>query len=119
MTYSLLFGAFFALVATGIFAAVETAYTSVNRLYFDLHSKQGPLGEKLVSRFLKNPILFVGTTLTGNTLFLVLYAVLGVTVLNPVMESLLPDDFDSPIMLLVIETLIFCPSPITCPKAWH
>lgn len=121
MTYSLLFGAFFALVATGIFAAVETAYTSVNRLYFDLHSKQGPLGEKLVSRFLKNPILFVGTTLTGNTLFLVLYAVLGVTVLNPVMESLLPDDFDSPIMLLVIETLIltliFLPFADYLPKS--
>ena len=121
MTYSLLFGAFFALVATGIFAAVETAYTSVNRLYFDLHSKQGPLGEKLVSRFLKNPILFVGTTLTGNTLFLVLYAVLGVTVLNPVMESLLPDDFDSPIVLLIIETLIltliFLPFADYLPKS--
>ena len=73
MSTSLLLGALLALIATGFFAAVETAYTSVNRLYFDLHSKQGPLGEKLVSRFLKNPILFIGTTLTGNTLFLVLY----------------------------------------------
>ena len=121
MTYSLLFGALFALVATGIFAAVETAYTSVNRLYFDLHSKQGPLGEKLVSRFLKNPILFVGTTLTGNTLFLVLYAVLGVTVLNPLLESLLPADFDSPIALLAIETLIltliFLPFADYLPKS--
>ena len=64
MTYSLLLGSLVALVATGFFAAVETAYASVNRLYFDLHGRQGPLGEKLVSRFLKNPILFVGTTLT-------------------------------------------------------
>lgn len=121
MTYSLLIGALFALVATGIFAAVETAYTSVNRLYFDLHSKQGPLGEKLVSRFLKNPILFVGTTLTGNTLFLVLYAVLGVTVLNPLLESLLPTDFDNPIALLAIETLIltliFLPFADYLPKS--
>ncbi len=121
MPYSLLFGALFALVATGIFAAVETAYTSVNRLYFDLHSKQGPLGEKLVSRFLKNPILFVGTTLTGNTLFLVLYAVLGVTVLNPFLEKLLPTDFDSPIALLAIETLIltliFLPFADYLPKS--
>ena len=121
MTYSLLVGALFALVATGIFAAVETAYTSVNRLYFDLHSKQGPLGEKLVSRFLKNPILFVGTTLTGNTLFLVLYAVLGVTVLNPLLESLLPADFDNPIALLAIQTLIltliFLPFADYLPKS--
>jgi CBS domain containing-hemolysin-like protein len=121
MTYSLLLGALFALVATGIFAAVETAYTSVNRLYFDLHSKQGPLGEKLVSRFLKNPILFVGTTLTGNTLFLVLYAVLGVTVLNPLLEAALPADFDNPIALLAIETLIltliFLPFADYLPKS--
>ncbi|HEX9956419.1 MAG TPA: hemolysin family protein [Fibrella sp.] len=121
MTYSLLIGALFALVATGIFAAVETAYTSVNRLYFDLHGKQGPLGEKLVSRFLKNPILFVGTTLTGNTLFLVLYAVLGVTVLNPLLESLLPANFDNPIALLAIETLIltliFLPFADYLPKS--
>lgn len=121
MTYSLLLGVLFALIATGFFAAVETAYTSVNRLYFDLHSKQGPLGEKLVSRFLKNPILFVGTTLTGNTLFLVLYAVLGVTVLNPLLEALLPADFDSPIALLAIETLIltliFLPFADYLPKS--
>ncbi len=71
----------------GFFSAVEMAYVSVNRLYFELHSKQGPLGEKLVSGFLKNPILFVGTTLTGNTLFLVLYTVLGVTVLNPLTDG--------------------------------
>ncbi|MEZ0483365.1 hemolysin family protein [Fibrella aquatica] len=121
MIYSLLLGALFALIATGFFAAVETAYTSVNRLYFDLHSKQGPVGEKLVSRFLKNPILFVGTTLTGNTLFLVLYAVLGVTVLNPMLEALLPGDFDSPIALLIIETLIltliFLPFADYLPKS--
>ena len=121
MTYSLLIGSLLALIATGFFAAVETAYTSANRLYFDLHSKQGPLGEKLVSRFLKNPILFIGTTLTGNTLFLVLYAVLGVTVLHPLLEAILPDDFDSPIALLTIETLIltliFLPFADYLPKS--
>ncbi len=120
MTYILL-GALFALIATGFFAAVETAYSSVNRLYFDLHSKQGPLGEKLVTKFLKNPILFVGTTLTGNTLFLVLYAVLGVTALNPLLERLLPAAFDSPLALLAIETviltLIFLPFADYLPKS--
>ncbi|MEZ0611517.1 hemolysin family protein [Fibrella sp. WM1] len=121
MEYSLLIGALLALVATGFFAAVETAYTSVNRLYFDLHSKQGPLSEKLVSGFLKNPILFIGTTLTGNTLFLVLYAVLGVTTLNPVLEAALPDNLDSPVALLALETLIltliFLPFADYVPKS--
>jgi putative hemolysin len=118
---SLLIGALLALVATGFFAAVETAYSSVNRLYFDLHSKQGPLGEKLVSRFLKNPILFIGTTLVGNTLFLVLYAVLGVTVLHPLLEATLPDTLDSPVALLALETLIltliFLPFADYVPKS--
>lgn len=37
--YALLFGALLALVLAGFFSAVEMAYVSVNRLYFELHSK--------------------------------------------------------------------------------
>ncbi len=106
----------------GFFSAVEMAYVSVNRLYFELHSKQGPLSEKLVSDFLKNPILFVGTTLTGNTLFLVLYAVLGVTVLNPLLMVVLPPSWTvHESVFITIETLlltlIFLPLADYIPKS--
>ncbi|GAB3899175.1 hemolysin family protein [Larkinella knui] len=120
-SYSILLGAFVALVLAGFFSAVEMAYQSVNRLYFELHSKQGPLGEKLVSTFLKQPILFIGTTLTGNTLFLVLYGVLGVTVLNPFLSAYLPVSLTNPIALILIETLIltvlFMPFADYVPKS--
>jgi CBS domain containing-hemolysin-like protein len=120
--YALLFGALLALVLAGFFSAVEMAYVSVNRLYFELHSKQGPLGEKLVSGFLKNPILFVGTTLTGNTLFLVLYGVLGVTVLNPLLLAILPASWAvHEFVVIAIETLlltlIFLPLADYIPKS--
>lgn len=117
----LLLGAFLALILAGFFSAVETAYLSVNRVYFELHSKQGPLGEKLVSQFLKKPILFVGTTLVGNTLFLVLYAVLGVTALHPLLQQAIPDQYDSPFLLVALETLIltvvFMPVADYLPKS--
>ncbi len=117
----LLFGAFLALILAGFFSAVETAYLSVNRVYFELHSKQGPVGEKLVSQFLKQPILFVGTTLVGNTLFLVLYAVMGVTGLHPILMDLLPDNYDSPFVVVALETLIltvvFMPVADYLPKS--
>ena len=121
-SYVLLFGALLALVLAGFFSAVEMAYVSVNRLYFELHSKQGPLSEKLVSDFLKNPILFVGTTLTGNTLFLVLYAVLGVTVLNPLLTVILPASWAvHESVFITIETLIltiiFLPLADYLPKS--
>ncbi|RRB07544.1 hemolysin family protein [Larkinella rosea] len=120
-SYSILIGAFIALVLAGFFSAVEMAYQSVNRLYFELHSKQGPLGEKLVSAFLKQPILFVGTTLTGNTLFLVLYGVLGVTVLNPFLATYLHESLANPIALILIETLVltilFMPVADYLPKS--
>lgn len=121
-SYVLLFGALLALVLAGFFSAVEMAYVSVNRLYFELHSKQGPLSEKLVSDFLKNPILFVGTTLTGNTLFLVLYAVLGVTVLNPLLMVVLPPSWTvHESVFITIETLlltlIFLPLADYIPKS--
>ncbi|QMW05998.1 hemolysin family protein [Spirosoma foliorum] len=118
----LLFGALLALVLAGFFSAVEMAYVSVNRLYFELHSKQGPLSEKLVSGFLKNPILFVGTTLTGNTLFLVLYTVLGVMSLNPLLIAVLPQTWaDQEFVVIAIETLIltviFLPFADYIPKS--
>ncbi|GAB3884176.1 hemolysin family protein [Spirosoma agri] len=120
--YALLFGALLALVLAGFFSAVEMAYVSVNRLYFELHSKQGPLSEKLVSGFLKNPILFVGTTLTGNTLFLVLYAVLGVTALNPLLMAILPESWaDHQFVFITIETIVltivFLPLADYLPKS--
>ncbi len=98
------------------------AYVSVNRLYFELHSKQGPLGEKLVSGFLKNPILFVGTTLTGNTLFLVLYTVLGVMVLNPLLLTVLPPNWAASEFVVIsletlILTLVFLPLADYVPKS--
>ncbi|WP_019987766.1 hemolysin family protein [Rudanella lutea] len=117
----LLLGAFLALVLAGFFSAVETAYLSVNRVYFELHSKQGPLAEKLVSQFLKKPILFVGTTLVGNTLFLVLYAVLGVTALHPLLLQALPDQYDNPFVVIALETVIltvvFMPVADYLPKS--
>lgn len=117
----LLLGAFLALILAGFFSAVETAYLSVNRVYFELHSKQGPVGEKLVSQFLKQPILFVGTTLVGNTLFLVIYAVLGVTGLHPLLMNFLPNDYDNPFVVITIETLIltvvFMPVADYLPKS--
>jgi len=120
-TMLLLLGAFLALILAGFFSAVETAYLSVNRVYFELHSKQGPVGEKLVSQFLKQPILFVGTTLVGNTLFLVLYAVMGVTGLHPILMDLLPDNYDSPFVVIALETLIltvvFMPVADYLPKS--
>ncbi|WP_234733316.1 hemolysin family protein [Tellurirhabdus bombi] len=120
-SYSVLLGAFVALVLAGFFSAVEMAFVSVNRLYFELHSKQGPLSEKLVSKFLKQPILFVGTTLTGNTLFLVLYGVLGVTALNPLLDAYFPPSISNPIFLIAVETLIltllFLPLADYLPKS--
>jgi putative hemolysin len=117
----LIVGAVLSLVLAGFFSAVEMAYLSVNRLYFELHGRQGPVGEKLVSQFLRNPVLFVGTTLVGNTLFLVLYAVLGVTLLNPVLTDIIPDAYDSPFLLVVIETVvltvIFLPLADYLPKS--
>ncbi len=106
-SYALLLGALLALILAGFFSAVEMAYVSVNRFYFELHGKQGPLGEKLVSEFLRNPVLFIGTTLTGNTLFLVIYAVLGVTALNPLLVDWLPTDWtEHESVLIGLETLI-------------
>lgn len=65
---------FFAtILMMGLFAGIEMAFFSVNKLVVELKRKQGRPGAELLSRFLHQPVHFVGTTLIGYTLFLVFF----------------------------------------------
>ena len=62
-----------ALIFSAFFSGIEIAYISANKLQIELQKKQGMWSGKILSKFLARPGQFIGTTLIGNTIMLVLY----------------------------------------------
>ena len=62
-----------ALIFSAFFSGVEIAYISANKLQIELQKKQGMWSGKVLSKFFASPGQFIGTTLIGNTIMLVLY----------------------------------------------
>ena len=74
---------FVTILMMGLFAGMEMAFFSVNKLVVELKRKQGKPRAELLSRFVHEPVYFVGTTLIGYTLFLVFFVLLFNKVTQP------------------------------------
>jgi CBS domain containing-hemolysin-like protein len=55
------------------FTGIETAFVSVNRLSVELKKKQGLRSGSILSAFMERPSRFLGVTLTGTHICLVIY----------------------------------------------
>lgn len=64
------------LLLIGFFAGVEIAFVSTNKLNIELKRKQGSYAGKVLSRFMENPATFIGTSLVGVNICLVVYGML-------------------------------------------
>lgn len=58
------------------FAGIEMAFVSASRLNIELKRKQGFASGKILAKFIDNPALFLGTTITGYLLFLTVFVLL-------------------------------------------
>ena len=54
---------FATLVFSFFFSGIEIAFLSANKLQIELQAKQGVLWGEIMSKFMKNPSRFIGTTL--------------------------------------------------------
>jgi len=98
------------ILLVGFFAGIEIAFVSVNRLTVELKKKQGKTGGQILSRFMAAPSTFVGTTLIGFNLFLVIYGLLVGEMLGPIWNWLIikvhiPGAYVN-MFRLVVETLL-------------
>lgn len=76
-------GIILSIILIGFFAGLETAFVSINKLSIELKKKQGRSSGILFSFFMDNPSKFIGTTLVGFNLFLVVYGLLIGAMLQP------------------------------------
>ncbi len=64
------------------------AFYSANRLNIELKKKQGGLTGQLLSKFVDSPASFLGTTLTGFTIFMVFFSLQVDNVMKPAWDYL-------------------------------
>jgi len=74
---------FVTILMMAFFAGIEMAFYSVNRFGIELKKKQGKPGAQILSRLIKTPEIFLGTTVIGFTLSLVCFVLLFSTVTQP------------------------------------
>lgn len=98
------------IILIGFFAGIEVAFVSINRLNVELKKKQGKSSGILLSHFFSEPSKFIGVTLVGFNVFLVIYGLLVGEVIAPAQEwalKHLPIPPAGVVMArLVIETII-------------
>jgi putative hemolysin len=94
------------LVFSFFFSGIEIAFLSANKLQIELQGKQGFLWGKIMSYFIKRQSWFIGTTLIGNTLALVLFGIYMAQLIEPWLASNLPAGINDEVFVLIFQTLI-------------
>jgi len=93
------------IVLIGFFAGTEIAFISANKLNIELRKKQGTISGKILARFMENPSEFIGTSLVGVNVLLVIYGLLMTQLTEPILSQL-PAPFNSEYFQLLFDTLI-------------
>ncbi|MEM7108491.1 MAG: hemolysin family protein [Bacteroidota bacterium] len=98
------------LLSSAFFSGIEIAFVSADRLHIELQGKKGIWPSRIVAKFVKNPSRFIGTTLVGNTLSLVLYGIFMAKLLDPFIRQFisnyLPDVWLNDATVLVVQTIL-------------
>lgn len=64
------------LFASGFFSGIEIAYISANRLRIELEKKKGTRRGRILAQLIEKPSQFLGTTLVGNNIVLIIFSIL-------------------------------------------
>lgn len=92
------------LVFSFFFSGIEIAFLSANRLQIELKAKKGVTWATIMSRFIKKPSGFIGTTLIGNTLALVLFGIYTTEMFEPMLKETLSPSLNNELSVLLIQT---------------
>lgn len=97
------------LIFSAFFSGIEIAFISADKLQIELQRKQGDLAGRILASYVQKPSEFIGTTLIGNTIALVVYGYFMALVLEPWIAGWLPAGVEGElrdITVLLIQTLL-------------
>lgn len=93
------------ILASAFFSGIEIAFVSANKLKVELDKTRGNVGGNIVAWFNTRSSNFIAFLLLGNNIALVIYGIFMEKVLNKPISNLLPNGFDSPFFVLLIQTI--------------
>ena len=96
----------FALLFSAFFSGMEIAFISANKLQLEVQAKTGGWTDRVLVKFLSNQSGFLGTTLIGNNIALVVYGIFMAKAIDPWLNQILPAALNQPFSHLVLQTVI-------------
>ena len=106
MDYSLIYYIFGSLAFSAFFSGIEMAFISSDKLQIELQMSKGTLVSNSLQTFIKKPSQFIGTTLVGNTLALVLYGYFMAKLLELYLYENLPLIMPNDGSVLIVQTIL-------------
>ena len=94
------------LLFSAFFSGMEIAFISANKLQIEVQAKDNNIISRILSGFVHNQARFLSTTLIGNNIALVVYGIFMANLLVPILEVVTPTAINSPIVLLIEQTVI-------------
>ena len=92
------------LLFSAFFSGMEIAFISANKLHIEVLRQQGTLSGRILAKFVNNQGYFLGTTLIGNNVALVLYGIYMASLMEPTLQLAMPGG--SQTLILISQTLI-------------
>jgi len=106
------------LILIGFFSGIEIAFISTSKLNIELKRKQGTYAGKVLSRFMEEPATFIGTSLVGINITLVLYGLLFSEVTDRLFEIIhLHNEYARLFLDTLLATLVVLVLGEFIPKA--
>jgi putative hemolysin len=93
------------ILLVAFFAGIEIAFVSANKLNVELKKKQGSKDGAVIARFMEHPEDFIGTSLVGINIALVVYEQYMTKLTEPMFHHL-PAVFNNQYVHLIVDTLI-------------
>ncbi|MFZ4399498.1 MAG: hemolysin family protein [Bacteroidales bacterium] len=94
------------LLLSAFFSGMEIAFITANKLKIEVDRSKGSFTASILSNFSKTPWKFISALLLGNNIALVIYGIVIARMLGPQIIGILPDDFHSEFVFLLIQSIL-------------
>ncbi len=109
MDWIALFAIIISLILIGFLSGVEIAFVSANKLSIELRKKQGTYSGRVWGEYADKPARFIGMTLIGFNVILVVYGLLWSSFMSGVWQNRIGNyswNISNPYLHLIIETMV-------------
>lgn len=80
------------LLAAALFAGIETAFVSSNKIRIEIESQGHTLTGRILGTFYRHPEQFIATLLIGNNIALVIFTIASTVLLTPILPLYTPNE---------------------------